>query len=246
MPMNEIGTDRPRERSGYPDPVFDENGHFDGTWDHSHWNDMTDEPGTDGPVGKAYLKLHNENNLAAKRLGKEMPSGIWTTGKNRNERPDVSNIIEEQKTTFRESVSGINSRMSAWHQANQHPQMASKFLKAVFDDDETDAAVVDAAAEEGPDDFEAPGIAHMKDTKKERNEAIQPVVQTQDKTWGAFLTGHNSKFSPHGVTPMDVNVDTASYLEDLMSKGLITEEQYKEARQAFDDGSQEHIYFPSL
>ena len=103
--------------------------------------------------------------------------------------------------------------------------------------------LADAAAEEGPDDFEAPGIAHMKDTKKERNSLIQPIVHDKNKARGADNVGYrvgyngtNGTIYGGNVTPMDVSVDNASYLEALMEKGLITPEQYKEARRAFSDG----------
>jgi hypothetical protein len=66
---------------------------------------------------------------------------------------------------------------------------------------------------------------------------VKPIVQDEDKVRGAEVVGHDSTVSPEkGVTGMDVDVDTSSYLEDLMGKGLITPEQYIWARQAFKDG----------
>jgi len=100
--------------------------------------------------------------------------------------------------------------------------------------------MADAAAEDAMDDFEAQGVKHMKDTKKDRAAAVTPVVKDKDKVRGAEATGryaeYNDKFTPTDATLMDIDVDTSSYLEGLMDKGLITPEEYVRARAAFRDG----------
>ena len=145
-------------------------------------------------------------------------------------------------------MTDIDARMGAWHDATNHPERASEFLKAVFGDDETDEEVAEIAAEEGPDDFEAPGIKHMKDTKKERNGALKTLVDYttmnkervgQGAEIGAYVTGYDAAHDRDklgNATLMDVDVDTSSYLEALLDRGLITPEQYAAARKRFKEG----------
>ena len=95
--------------------------------------------------------------------------------------------------------------------------------------------MADAAEEDAMDEFEAQGKAHMLETKRERNRAVQPVVHDDDKGRGAETVGRDSKeMAP--ISAWDANIDTSSYLEDLLSKGLITQDQYIRARQAYMDG----------
>ena len=173
--------------------------------------------------------LRDVNELAGVRI---MGSGMAYANPDNASRADIPDNMRGDKGHRSANNMGIDevyfvpqTYTSAGSNPNQLP-----FKSTAFD------AMADAAAEEGPDDFEAPGIKHMKDTKKERNKAIQPVVQWRNKADGAYQAGYNTDIAPNKITPMDVNVDTASYLEDLMSRGLITREQYDEARKAFNAG----------
>lgn len=256
MPMNVPGTDKPRQRNGFHEPEWDSEGNeIDG-----EWIDTTEEPGG-GPVGIAFNTLHNENVRAARRLGTE--SRDRATGEFGGGRPDVSYILAEKKLKNPD----IDARMSAWHDASQHPERAGEFLRGyhIVNDKAVDAvkdsispngeikesanetdpkefmpAMADAAAEDAMDDFEAQGVKHMLDTKKDRAAAVTPVVKDKDKVRGAEAAGryaeYNDKFTPTNATLMDIDVDTSSYLEGLMDKGLITPEEYVRARVAFRDG----------
>lgn len=159
-------------------------------------------------------------------------------------------------------MTDIDGRMNAWHGATIQPEMASRFLRgyhivndkaidAVKDSispngeikesaNETDPkefmpAMADAVEEDAMDEFEAQGKKHMLETKKERNQAVQPVVHADDKVRGAETVGRESKRLPQ-VAAWDANIDTSAYLEDLLSKGMITPELYARARQAYMDG----------
>lgn len=128
----------------------------------------------------------------------------------------------------RETLRGLTGHSHAFRES-------ADIAKSVLESDEADAMAENAAEEDAMDEFEAQGKKHMLDTKKERNRAVQPVVHADDKVRGAETVGRESKRLPQ-VAAWDANIDTSSYLEDLLSKGLITPEQYARARQAYMDG----------
>lgn len=246
---NDIGADKVRSETYVYHP-YDE--------DYEpipYWSDETE-------WGPELLKKVAQN-TANRMTGKETDGVIY--GHNKVQRPPAmtaDDFVNGPQGTFAESQTDINARMSAWHDATQHPERAGEFLRGyrVVNDKAVDAvkdsispngeikesanetdpkefmpAMADAVAEDAMDDFEAQGVKHMMDTKKERAKAVEPIVLDEDKVRGAEVVGHDSTVSPEkGVTGMDV--DTSMYLESLMDKGLITPEQYIEARRAFKDG----------
>lgn len=157
-------------------------------------------------------------------------------------------------------MTDINARMSAWHDASQHPERAGEFLRGyhVVNDRAVDAvkdsispngeikesanetdpkefmpAMADAA-EEVIDDDEAGGRLYKRDTAEERGDAVaQHVGDPKDIVADSEAAGRDM---PMGWEGHVYGVDFASYLESLMDKGKITPEQYVQARRSFNLG----------
>lgn len=119
LSMSDIGADRTRSETYEYHP-------YDELYEPvPYWSDETEW----GP-GLLKKRAQNAANIAT---GKGASDVIY--GHNKVQRPPAmtaDDFINGPQDTFKESRTDIDSRMSAWHDASQHPERTGEFLKAYY------------------------------------------------------------------------------------------------------------------
>ena len=162
----------------------------------------------------------------------EMPVDTYTDPRARSKGDKVAEPPKKGLFSKILKRSDINARMGAWHDATQHPERASEFLKTANETDPDE--FLPAMAASAKETFRPERKYDMKESKDLRNQEIAaPIKSGYDSLNAAAQVGSNSIYYDKNMQNM-LRDSFRSYLESLFDQGKIDDRQLDDAMWEYD------------